>query len=63
MKETLRLSYIDIDGNERRAELIAMPVRLDENTWHWLKGAFVGMGFAVENVEEFFSESTGGKSS
>lgn len=58
MSETLRLSYFS--GNqERRVELIREPCKLDEETWDWLKSAFIAIGFSVANVTEFFAEPGG----
>jgi len=53
MTETLRISYI-VDGVERRCELIREPAKMDDETWNWLRGSFVSMGFNKEAVEEFF---------
>ena len=54
MTETLRLSYI-CQGVERRVDLIREPCKLDEETWDWLHGAFIAIGFARNNVDEFFN--------
>lgn len=53
MTETLRLSYI-VDDQEIRSEIIRESAKLDAQTWEWLKGAFVAIGFHEDNIEEFF---------
>ena len=53
--ETIRLSIIHTySGREYRSELIKDCIKLDEETWIWLKGAFLGIGFDAESVKEFF---------
>ncbi len=60
MTETLRLSYI-VDGQERRADLITEAAKMDENTWNWLKAAFMLCGFDPQRVKEFFNNEPGGE--
>ncbi len=45
------------DGEQEwSAELLREPIKLDELTWEWLKGAFVAVGFSASNVDAFFDD-------
>ena len=45
------------DGEQEwSAELSREPMKLDDLTWDWLKGAFVAVGFSADNVKGFFDE-------
>lgn len=57
MAETLRLSMSHEDGQEWSAELRMESIVLsDDLTWHWLKGAFIAVGFDKKIVDAFFDE-------
>jgi hypothetical protein len=51
----LKLTMIDGD-QEWSAEMVHDPIKLDDTTWAWLKGAFVAVGFSGDTVEDFFDE-------
>lgn len=59
MAQRIKLSLIYDDGVEYSSQL-TMPDHIDlrEETWAWLKDAFVGIGFDQNTVDKFFNLST-----